>query len=674
MKTTLSHTDALPGKPLCASKADSKNKARLLFIASLLFVFAHRAAGATIEVTNGNDSGPGSLRAAITSANASANADLIKVQHHDIQLLSALPALLHVLEIRGYPSEGAESDYGVFLQTVRRNPARPAFRIFTIAAGATVKISDMKIGGGTVTGHANGGGILNSGNLTLRGCEVYENHARGADSSSGRGGLGRGGGIFNNSNGSLIIDHCAITDNRAEGGSGFPNGEGYGGGIYNLGVLTIRSSTISGNIATGGKGGTPGKGYGGGLFSANAPVDPVLTSCTVSNNNASTGGGLHASQRACKTRSTILAGNSAGSGPECFGSINSEDYNLVGDTIDCAISGQTSHNVTDTPANLGPLANSPGPRYHPLLAGSPAIDSGDDAVLDAPFNITTDQYLRTRQAGDGVDMGAFEQAGFRPPPEDFNGDGNPDFALFQPSDRKTALWYLNGASVAASKFGPTPPAGWALIGCHDFNGDAQSDYLLFRSNERQMAVWFMANATFKSAAFAGPTVPEGWRPVAIAPNIPSGPDLVASPLRVVLVNPKGGTAFWSFDRDTKFLGSTYGPTLPPGWSLVDVADFENDRWTDYLLFHTATRKTAVWHLNWNSFDHSAWGPTAPSGWEVIGLANFRSSAFPASNGYPDYVLFNASTRKTAIWYLDGTSLVGHAYGPTLPRDWQLVSP
>ena len=36
------------------------------------------------------------------------------------------------------------------------------------------------------------------------------------------------------------------------------------------------------------------------------------------------------------------------------------------------------------------------------------------------------------------------------------------------------------------------------------------------------------------------------------------------------------------------------------------------------------------------------------------------------DGKPDYVLYNASTHQTAIWYLNNNVCVGHVFGPTLP--------
>ena len=50
-----------------------------------------------------------------------------------------------------------------------------------------------------------------------------------------------------------------------------------------------------------------------------------------------------------------------------------------------------------------------------------------------------------------------------------------------------------------------------------------------------------------------------------------------------------------------------------------------------------------------------------------GVADFNR------DGHPDYMLYKASTRQTAIWYLNNNIFVGCAYGPTLPAGWSLVA-
>ena len=95
-------------------------------------------------------------------------------------------------------------------------------------------------------------------------------------------------------------------------------------------------------------------------------------------------------------------------------------------------------------------------------------------------------------------------------------------------------------------------------------------------------------------------------------------------------------------------------------SVVGVADFNRDGHPDYLLFNSSTRQTAIWYLNNNVFSSGVFGPTLPAGWSVVGVADFNG------DGHPDYLLFNSSTRQTAIWYLNNTVFSSGAFGPALP--------
>jgi hypothetical protein len=58
----------------------------------------------------------------------------------------------------------------------------------------------------------------------------------------------------------------------------------------------------------------------------------------------------------------------------------------------------------------------------------------------------------------------------------------------------------------------------------------------------------------------------------------------------------------------------------------------------------------------------------PNGWALVATADFNG------NGKPDYLLYNAGTRQTAIWYLNNNVLISGAFGPTLPAGWSLVGP
>jgi hypothetical protein len=46
---------------------------------------------------------------------------------------------------------------------------------------------------------------------------------------------------------------------------------------------------------------------------------------------------------------------------------------------------------------------------------------------------------------------------------DFNHDGKPDYVLYNPSTRQTAIWYMNNNVFDSGAFGPTLAVGWSLV-------------------------------------------------------------------------------------------------------------------------------------------------------------------------------------------------------------------
>jgi hypothetical protein len=218
----------------------------------------------TFIVTNLDDSGLGSLRTAITSANTAGGVDTIIFSPAltlpgTIILASPLPAVTDNLNIDGPGSN---------LLTINGNNAH---RIFTVNAGNTLSIDDMTLTNGNSTG---GGAVLNNSNATFNASRVVfqSNIARGVNGNDGflsggiiagggGGGAGMGGAIFNDT-GTLNINASTFVGNRAFGGvggngrGGGGGGSGVGGAIFSLrGNLTINGSTFEDNRAIGGNGG-----------------------------------------------------------------------------------------------------------------------------------------------------------------------------------------------------------------------------------------------------------------------------------------------------------------------------------------------------------------------------------------------------------------------------------
>ncbi len=372
-------------------------------------------------VNNNNDSGAGSLRAVIANVCAGSTITFAPNVRGAINLTSG-----ELLINKGLTISGP----GAILLTVQRSGAAgtPNFRIFNIARGIAT-ISGLTIANGNTTpgGGGNGGGISNNATLTVTNSVISGNTT--SYSQTG-GGPGNGGGISNY--GTLTLANSGVSGNTASLSNG--------GGILNSGELTISNSTISGNSATGGVGGgiwnssgtltiinstisgnsvsNFGLGVGGGIFNQVGTV--TLTNSTISDNTAEYGGGGIGNNTtdALRVKNTIIALNTSPRGPDVYGALTSENFNLIGDSAGAIIAPlQFSDQIgtADFPIDplLGPLQDNGGPaQTHALLTGSSAIDKGHSRSFSTDqrgFHRLVDlPDVGNATGGDGGDIGAFE--------------------------------------------------------------------------------------------------------------------------------------------------------------------------------------------------------------------------------------------------------------------------
>ena len=76
---------------------------------------------------------------------------------------------------------------------------------------------------------------------------------------------------------------------------------------------------------------------------------------------------------------------------------------------------------------------------------------------------------------------------------DFNLDGKPDYLLYRPGTRQTAVWFLNNNVLMGWASAPIPlPGGYRVIDLADFNRDGHPDYALFDANTRQTGIWYLS--------------------------------------------------------------------------------------------------------------------------------------------------------------------------------------
>ena len=234
---------------------------------------------AVFTATNGDDSGAGSLRQAITDANNAAGDDEIRFATGLI-LVTLTTAQLDIDTTNGTLTIDGDFN-GASNVVVERSTAgvTPEFRIFEITGNNDVTFDALTIRNGKVTD--SGGGINNqgSGTLTLTNSTVSGNEAS------------FGGGIL--SFGGVTLTNSTVSGNEAGG---------FGGGIFSFGGVNLTNSTVSGNEAGS---------FGGGIRSRGGAV--TLTNSIVSGNDAeASGGGIYSSEAVTLTNSTV-SGNEAGS-------------------------------------------------------------------------------------------------------------------------------------------------------------------------------------------------------------------------------------------------------------------------------------------------------------------------------------------------------------------------
>lgn len=405
---------------------------RLLIAIAALIGVALPGTASALTVTNNKDNLPaatlipGSLRWAITNTPANGTVEFASsLKGQTIALKAGQLVVDKLLTIKGL---------GVSKLTVSGNNVSRVFFVSGSFATPSV-ISDLTITKGNAVGpdlslngnDSDGGGILNTGYLSLVGVSVSGNKAP----------LGNGGGIYNRGTLNPITESTISYNTAAQSGGGIYDTQDMtvvrstisnnaaavdGGGIQELGTVNFINSTVANNRAVG-TGGGINDGFGATISTYNV---------TVAGNVAATGGGIANALpvgQSWQLRNTIVANNSGSPGPDVLvgfvGTPISLGVNLIGNTtgsIPGPVATYASGDLLGTgvsPLNpkLGPLQNNGGPTMTmALLPGSPAIDKGSNANVLATM-VSDQRSFMVRIINGGisstVDIGAYEYTSAR---------------------------------------------------------------------------------------------------------------------------------------------------------------------------------------------------------------------------------------------------------------------
>ncbi|HEY7153611.1 MAG TPA: right-handed parallel beta-helix repeat-containing protein [Gemmataceae bacterium] len=318
-----------------------------------------RVVPSTFLVTSLADSGTGSLRQAVSDANAKPGADLIRFSPGLTGTIRLSSGQLDVTDDLTITGPGA---------TQLAVSGSGLSRVLHVAPGVAADVSGLTVTGGRIANF--GGGILNEGDLSLSFCRVVGNEAfaRKPDEESA------GGGISNT--GTMTVRFCEIASNTLTGTDN-PSVDGVnisGGGISSAGAgasLIITDSSISFNTApnAGGlriaegstltfahnlvEGNTALQTLGGGIGIDDAP-DTTLTDSIFRDNRVlgndsvfgAFGGGLHNEHSNTTVINCVFEGNSSagfGGGLDNFaGTLTVRDSSITGNS---AVTGGGLANV-----------------------------------------------------------------------------------------------------------------------------------------------------------------------------------------------------------------------------------------------------------------------------------------------------------------------------------------
>lgn len=396
----------------------------ILLLASTVFS-ATFTVSKTADTNDGTCDADCSLREAIAAANGAAGDDVIEFGaiFGSNQTITLSLGEMVIANNGGLVINGT----GAALLTIDGNNTS---RIIATSASVVATINGITFTRGTGSGatdNGRGGAIYNAGGtLTINNSVITANSAA------------NGGGLNNASSGTpavpanLTLNRCIVSNNTATGS---------GGGMQNFSTstVTINNSTFMGNISNGTTGGGGGQFNGrvsitnstfanntapsaGGL-QLNGSLGTVLTNVTVSGNTSTNnGGGIHRGTTNANffIRNSIVAGNNGvATSPDITsstGGTTSQGNNIIG-TVGTS-TGWIASDLINTNPMLGALGNNGGSTMTFLpMSGSPAIDAGQNCVLDLscpannpPAAVTQDQRGIARPQGANVDIGSVEVA------------------------------------------------------------------------------------------------------------------------------------------------------------------------------------------------------------------------------------------------------------------------
>ena len=327
------------------------------------------------------------------------------------------------------------------------------------------------------------------------------------------------------------------------------------------------------------------------------------------------------------------------------------------------------------------------------LAIEPAVDCNSiSAGCNDPALGSESSGPRPRQPANGWSAPVNLASGTNNPGvveyADMNGDGRDDYVILNPSTGALIV-YMNNNAETAGGGGWTGPLSYASgvapggrVRLADINADGKADYLVVDPTTGAVDAW-LNNGGEQNGG--------GWNPIGrVASGVALGSRVHLADITAdgradyLVVDPETGAVDAWVNNGMEVPGG--GGWIPKGriasgvapGSMVRFADFNNDRYDDYIVLNPITGAMGVWlndnaaeTRNWVQLGRIAPGVGAPGTSVQLGDVN--------GDGAVDYLVVSGSQGQTNAWLNNGGDLESNLPPSTLfaspasPRPRQAVN-
>lgn len=260
-----------------------------------------------------------------------------------------------------------------------------------------------------------------------------------------------------------------------------------------------------------------------------------------------------------------------------------------------------------------------------------------------------------------IDLGwSFENGVKFPTRNDVNGDGKADLVWRNTNTGATAIWLMNGSTIASFGSLGMVSLGWKIVGTGDMNADGEVDIIWRNSLTGTVAVWLMHGPTVLSVGFPG-SVSMEWEFEGVG-------DVDGNSMADIFWHHTGSgeVVLWLMSGST-LASSAHLGALPLEWRIAETGDMDGDGKADVIWRNELTGKLAVWLLNGLTITLIGSPGTVHLDWQIASVGDVNG------DGKGDLVWRKMSNGEVAIWLMNGSSMTSLSLLGVVNQAWKIAN-